>query len=39
MKAKGNDHRLLAQSKWCKTEKKEEKQAWRRQGSQLGVWC
>jgi hypothetical protein len=25
MKTKDNDHRLLVQSKWCKTEKKENK--------------
>jgi hypothetical protein len=37
MKAKGNDHRLLEQSKWRKTDKKR-KQAWQRQGSQ-GVGC
>jgi hypothetical protein len=33
MKAKGNDRRLLVQSKWRKTDKKR-KQAWRRHGSQ-----
>jgi hypothetical protein len=36
MKAKGNDHRLLVQSKWCKIEEKK-KTSLVVTGSQLGV--